>query len=113
MPTRRHRPVPAVSRGLSKHSPASLDGLTEALLLAHGVTIGMMVELIRAGLARDGRTGRHEPAHMEVARCGSPMQDALTAAYRSPGTSRWSSPVEQCAALAVGARVTALRIGQR
>jgi hypothetical protein len=48
-----------------------LDGPTEALLLAHGVTIGMMIELIRAGLVRGGRVvpgSRHYPRERHLRR---------------------------------------------
>ena len=45
------------------------DGCTEALMLAHGVTVPQMVELVQAGLASAGaermRAGKHE---MEIAR---------------------------------------------
>jgi hypothetical protein len=33
------------------HASCGPDGCTEAIMLAHGFTIGMMVDLVRAGLA--------------------------------------------------------------
>jgi hypothetical protein len=47
---------------------ASRDGATEALLIAHGFSIPLLVELVRSGLA--SATARHVRAgrsHMEVA----------------------------------------------
>ena len=52
---------------------ASRDGYTEALMLAHGFTVELMVELVNAGLA-SVTTERVVAGglKMEVARCGSP-----------------------------------------
>jgi sulfur relay (sulfurtransferase) complex TusBCD TusD component (DsrE family) len=40
-----------VDRGPLKLLAASRDGATEAIMLAHGFTLEMLVELVRAGLA--------------------------------------------------------------
>jgi hypothetical protein len=49
-PHRRRGPKPDRRRALELLS-GSPDGMTEAILLAHGFTIDMLVELIYAGLA--------------------------------------------------------------
>jgi hypothetical protein len=63
----------------------SADGCTEAIMVAHGFTVDMLVELINAGLAtaRAERTvaGRHP---MEVPACGSRRR----AGRRSPHEAR-------------------------
>ena len=47
---RRHRgPKPDRRRALELLA-ASRDGATEAIMIAHGFTVGQMVELVRAGL---------------------------------------------------------------
>jgi hypothetical protein len=48
MPTGRKRSPPATRRRALELSP---DGMTEAMLLAHGLTVETLVDLIRAGLA--------------------------------------------------------------
>ena len=48
--SRRHGPKPDRRRALELLA-ASPDGLPEGVLLAHGFTVEMMVELVRAGLA--------------------------------------------------------------
>jgi hypothetical protein len=50
MPNRRRSP-PATRRARSSCSPRRGDGCTEAIMLAHGFSIDMMVELVNAGLA--------------------------------------------------------------
>jgi hypothetical protein len=50
MPTRNRRP-PATRRRALESLTGSADGMTEAMLVAHGFTVEQMVELIRAGLA--------------------------------------------------------------
>jgi hypothetical protein len=50
MPRPRRRPKPDRRRALELLA-ASRDGCTEALMLAHGFSIDMMVELMNAGLA--------------------------------------------------------------
>jgi hypothetical protein len=47
----RKRIPPATRRRALELLAASPDGATEALLLAHGLTIDLLVELVRAGLA--------------------------------------------------------------
>src|SRR5262249_6001040 len=47
---RRHGPQPDRRRTLELLA-ASHDGATEAIMLAHGFTVDLLVELIRAGLA--------------------------------------------------------------
>lgn len=47
---RRHGPVPDRRRALELLASCR-DGCTEAIMLAHGFTIPLMVELVRAGLA--------------------------------------------------------------
>jgi hypothetical protein len=47
---RRHGPQPDRRRALELLA-ASHDGATEAILLAHGIAVPQMVELVRAGLA--------------------------------------------------------------
>jgi hypothetical protein len=50
MPNRKRIP-PAIRRRALELLAASRDGCTEAIMLAHGFSIDMMVELINAGLA--------------------------------------------------------------
>jgi hypothetical protein len=47
----RKRNPPATCRRTLELLAASRDGVTEAILIAHGLTIDFQVELIRAGLA--------------------------------------------------------------
>jgi hypothetical protein len=47
----RKRSPPATRRRALELFAASLDGCTEAIMLAHGFTVEQMVELIHAGLA--------------------------------------------------------------
>jgi hypothetical protein len=56
MPTRRHyrRPNPDRRRALELLA-GSRDGYTKAILRAHGFSIDMMVELVKAGLATTKR----------------------------------------------------------
>jgi hypothetical protein len=49
-PRRRRSPKPDRRRGLELLASCR-DGCTEAIMLAHGFTIDMMVELVNAGLA--------------------------------------------------------------
>jgi hypothetical protein len=49
-PRRKHRP-PATRRSALELLAASRDGCTEAILLAHGVTVKLLVGLIKARLA--------------------------------------------------------------
>ena len=51
MPTGRKRSPPATRRRALELLAASRDGCTEAIMLAHGFSIDLMVELVRAGLA--------------------------------------------------------------
>ena len=51
MPTGRERSPPATRRRALELIAWSSDGMTEAMLLAHGLTVGTLVDLIRAGLA--------------------------------------------------------------
>jgi capsid protein len=51
MPTGRKRSPPATRRRALELIAWSPDGMTEAMLLAHGLTVETMVDLIRAGLA--------------------------------------------------------------
>jgi hypothetical protein len=48
--SRKRRP-PATRRRALELLAGSADGMTEAMLVAHGFTVEQMVELIRAGLA--------------------------------------------------------------
>jgi hypothetical protein len=58
MPTRnRQRSPPATRRRALELLAGSADGMTEAMLVAHGFTVEQMVELIRTGLAT-ATTGR-------------------------------------------------------
>jgi hypothetical protein len=56
MPTRRHfrRPNPDRRRALELLA-GSRDGYTKAILRAHGFSMDMMVELVKAGLATTKR----------------------------------------------------------
>jgi hypothetical protein len=55
MPTHSRKRSPPASRRRALELLASCrDGCTEAVLLAHGFTIDMLVKLIRAGLATAG-----------------------------------------------------------
>jgi hypothetical protein len=73
---RRHRPPKPDRRRALELLAASPDGCTEALMLANGFTVEMLVELIRTELATaqpermiaDGK-------QIEVARCGSLRRD--------------------------------------
>jgi hypothetical protein len=47
----RKRNPPATRRRALELLAASRDGCTEAIMLAHGFTIDLMVDLVRAGLA--------------------------------------------------------------
>jgi hypothetical protein len=47
----RKRIPPATRRHALELLAASRDGATEALMLAHGISVELMVELVRAGLA--------------------------------------------------------------
>jgi hypothetical protein len=69
MPTGRKRSPPATRRRALELLAASRDGCTEAIMLAHGFSIDLMVELINAGLAT-GQTERMVAAgkRIEVAR---------------------------------------------
>jgi hypothetical protein len=51
MPTGRKRSPPATRRRALELIAWSPDGMTEAMLLAHGLTVETLVDLIRAGLA--------------------------------------------------------------
>lgn len=51
MPTARRRPKLDRRRALELLADCPHEGCSEAVLLAHGFTIGQMVELVRAGLA--------------------------------------------------------------
>jgi hypothetical protein len=51
MPTGRERSPPATRRRALELLAASRDGCTEAIMLAHGFSIDLMVELVNAGLA--------------------------------------------------------------
>jgi hypothetical protein len=58
MPSRnRNRSPPATRRRALELLAGSADGMTEAMLVAHGFTVEQMVELIRTGLAT-ATTGR-------------------------------------------------------
>jgi hypothetical protein len=46
----------------------SADGVTEALMLAHGLTVELMVALVRAGLSPGVKRSRWRG-------CGSPRRD--------------------------------------
>jgi hypothetical protein len=50
MPTGRKRSPPATRRRALELIAWSPDGMTEAMLLAHGLTVETRVDLIRAGL---------------------------------------------------------------
>jgi hypothetical protein len=55
MPTRsRKRSPPATRRRALELLGASPHGCTEAIMIAHGFTVDMLVKLIRAGLASAG-----------------------------------------------------------
>jgi hypothetical protein len=64
-PSRKHTPKPgrdaADRRRALELLAASRDGCNEAIMLAHGFTIPLLVELIRAGLA-SATTERRPPA---------------------------------------------------
>jgi hypothetical protein len=47
----RKRVPPATRRRALELLASSRDGATEAIMLAHGFTLEMLVELVRAGLA--------------------------------------------------------------
>jgi len=73
MRSRRSRgPKPNRRRALELIA-CSPDGMTEAMLLAHGFTVDMLADLIRAGLAT-AKTERLVAGGrpMEVPACGSP-----------------------------------------
>jgi hypothetical protein len=48
---------------------ASRDGATEAILLAHGFTVEMLVDLVRAGLATAKAHHSDQSAFTEWPRC--------------------------------------------
>jgi hypothetical protein len=50
MPTRKHIPKATRRRALELLA-GSRDGCTEAIMLAHGFTVDMLVEIINTGLA--------------------------------------------------------------
>jgi len=54
------RRLAAASRRALELLEASLDGCTEAIMLAHGFRIELLVELVRAGLATRTRRGRDQ-----------------------------------------------------
>jgi len=56
-PHSRSRSPPATRRRALELLAGSADGMTEAMLVAHGFTVEQMVELIRTGLAT-ATTGR-------------------------------------------------------
>jgi hypothetical protein len=59
---------------------ASPDGCTEAILLAHGISVELMVELIRAGLAT---------ANAKRVVAGNRGRDCDGADHRRGGDSSW------------------------
>jgi hypothetical protein len=77
MPTHsRNRSPPATRRRALELLAGSADGMTEAMLVAHGFTVEQMVELIRAGLAT-ATTGRviaggqrREVAYVKITEAG-------------------------------------------
>jgi hypothetical protein len=65
MPRPRRRPKPDRRRALELLASCR-DGCAEAMMLAYGFSIDMMVELIRAGARhRDGAARRHRSATIE------------------------------------------------
>jgi hypothetical protein len=85
MPTidlrRRRDPKPDRRRALELLA-ASRDGCTESIMLAHGFTIEMLVELVRDGLAS---------AHAESS---SAVSGSRSLGCRSP--TRETEPLEMC-----------------
>jgi hypothetical protein len=80
VPTRSRKRSPPTTRRALELLAASQDGCSEAIMLAHGCTVDMLVKLIRAGLATAG-TERMvaDGRSIEVSRCGS----------RTPAGARW------------------------
>src|SRR5260370_35196554 len=76
MPTTRHLLKPEGRRALELLAPCR-NGCTETMMLAHGFSIDMMVELINSGLAT-GQTERVVDAHYqgEKGRMRSPQAGA-------------------------------------
>jgi hypothetical protein len=75
----RKRNAPATRRRALELLAASRDGCTEAIMLAHGFSIDMMVELVNAGLATvtaqhivAGRN-KHEVATLRITEAGRRM----------------------------------------
>jgi hypothetical protein len=67
-PRRRRLPKPARRRALALLADCPIDGCAEAVLLANGVTIETMVDLVRAGFATaTPQLVKAERERMEVA----------------------------------------------
>ena len=64
---------------------ASSNGVTESLLIAHGVTIAQMVELVRAGLAMRRDRARRRGSQDDGSRDGA---DHRRGAARAGGSGR-------------------------
>ncbi len=84
MPTGRKRSPPATRRRALELIAWSPDGMTEAMLLAHGFTVEMLVDLIRAGLATlTPRPGRRNGTPICPAGGGSDGASAVGISLRT------------------------------
>jgi hypothetical protein len=73
----RKRNPPGTRRRALELLAASRDGCTEAIMLAHGFTIDLLVELVRAGLATAKPSAWWRAgARWRTAACESPGRDA-------------------------------------
>jgi SOS response regulatory protein OraA/RecX len=79
MPTRSRNRTPAATRRRALELLSFRDGCSEAILLAHGFTVGQIAELVRDGLAtahsRRVIVARHvvEIAHVRITEAGRRM----------------------------------------
>jgi hypothetical protein len=75
MPRLCRRPKPDRRRGLELRASCR-DGCMESIMLAHGFSIDMMVELVRAGLQRRGPSAwLPADARWRSSACGLPRKD--------------------------------------
>jgi hypothetical protein len=81
MPTPRHLIKPERRRALELLAPR-WDGCTETMMLAHGFSIEMMVELINSGLAT-AQTERGRRARVRITEAG--RRALLRLAHRPMG----------------------------
>jgi DNA-binding transcriptional LysR family regulator len=95
MPTRRHyrRPNPDRRRALELLA-ASHHGYSKAILRAHGFSMDMMVELVKAGLATTKRErmvadDRRQTDLVRVIGCSAALAPARACTHKSPSHVRF------------------------